>query len=414
MTHKDNKNILLNYMLILVLFGSYLSPEFEILNLSIRISDIIILTVLPLLFLLKPKIPLTCFSILYLTFFISMIFSTLYGYAFLNVPPSVRDLNELLRMFLPFILIITVYISNLERLIELMNRFFLIGSFFIITVAFLQYFSPTGLGYIVASWYGGEHHLQNLLMSSNKRIFVTGSDPNVGAAIISVFLFYNLLSLLIYRRVINFIAFSILGIIILLTASRTTLVGVGLSLILMVFLIKEIKVSTKIIALFTFFLICFFIIPKIEYITLGFIYALEGKNQSLLVRFENFYYSIELFRQSVVFGWGPAKSIHPTIVDGEYFLLLRRYGLFGFMLFIFLLLYILLFTRKYVKKYHIIDKNIFLFGNLTILSVIVFLIIMLTNNFISGYQLFYPFIIMFSTVYFKIIKTRIDNSRGIK
>ena len=81
-----------------------------------------------------------------------------------------------------------------------------------------------------------------------------------------------------------------------------------------------------------------FIFFNTPYLYLGVSSLLNGTNNSVLVRLSNFIESIELFQQSPILGWGPAKIIHKTIADGEYFLILRRYGILGiftFMSFVF-------------------------------------------------------------------------------
>ena len=50
----------------------------------------------------------------------------------------------------------------------------------------------------------------------------------------------------------------------------------------------------------------------------------------MLLRYQQWADAINLFKQSPIIGWGPAKAIHTTIVDSEHLLLLRRYGILGY------------------------------------------------------------------------------------
>ena len=51
-------------------------------------------------------------------------------------------------------------------------------------------------------------------------------------------------------------------------------------------------------------------------------------------RGENWEAHLELWRQSFLFGWGPAKATMGTIVDNEWIYLLRRYGVVGLIAFL--------------------------------------------------------------------------------
>jgi len=43
---------------------------------------------------------------------------------------------------------------------------------------------------------------------------------------------------------------------------------------------------------------------------------------------------VDIWKQSLIFGWGPGKDVMITSIDNEWLLLLRRYGAFGVMVFI--------------------------------------------------------------------------------
>ena len=72
------------------------------------------------------------------------------------------------------------------------------------------------------------------------------------------------------------------------------------------------------------------LIQFFDYLTVGFSTFQSGENTSMLIRYLRWKEAFELFLKSPILGWGPAKSIHTTIVDGEHFMLLRRYGLLGY------------------------------------------------------------------------------------
>ncbi|HZK10764.1 MAG TPA: hypothetical protein VFD10_00165, partial [Atribacterota bacterium] len=51
-------------------------------------------------------------------------------------------------------------------------------------------------------------------------------------------------------------------------------------------------------------------------------------------RIVNWKVNYDLWKLSPLFGWGPGKVTMTTIVDNEWLLLLRRYGLIGVIIFI--------------------------------------------------------------------------------
>jgi len=81
-------------------------------------------------------------------------------------------------------------------------------------------------------------------------------------------------------------------------------------------------------------------------------------------------------------------------VDNEYFLLLRRYGVIGFVLVInFLLSFIFVFLKR-KRQIDLLDTRTKSIAYTTILSLLMVFIIMITNNFFSGYQLMPLFVVM--------------------
>jgi O-antigen ligase len=88
------------------------------------------------------------------------------------------------------------------------------------------------------------------------------------------------------------------------------------------------------------------------------------------------------FLESPYFGWGPAKSIHSTIIDSEFVLILQRYGTIGILVFLLYIATVITFSVKLIKKYgqrHIEPKMLFLFMTTG-------LFVMTTNVIFAGYQ----------------------------
>jgi O-antigen ligase len=57
--------------------------------------------------------------------------------------------------------------------------------------------------------------------------------------------------------------------------------------------------------------------------------VIESEKHGLGARIAIWRSHLRLFQESPVFGWGPGKSRHDTVVDSEYVLYLRRYGVVG-------------------------------------------------------------------------------------
>ena len=385
--------------LFLILAGAIVLPRVPIGGLGLRISDIIALGVVPLLILLRHRFARVPQFGYLISIWLAMLSSTLYGYAVLGVPLSLRDLNELVRMAIPFLVLwasVSLPLTSLRKTIIVLFRF---GTPLLITFGVLQYLFPTLIPTAVLDLYGGRSHVEVLMTRRFPRVFVTGTDPNAGAAILLLFFLYHAGSLIVrksYRSLIPAAAFLFL---IAVTGSRTVFVALLCSILLFLVGSRRVRLSSKF-AVFTLF-VTFVVIVwiRVDYIRLGFQMLLAGENRSWLVRVDNFRESFALFRQSPLFGWGPAKAIHPTVVDGEYFLLLRRFGLLGFVLVIGFMKNASFLAYRSVRptKFAADSRDVVLISTFLFYSVSMF-VIMITNNFLSGYQLAIPYMVLLGFV----------------
>lgn len=247
---------------------------------------------------------------------------------------------------------------------------------------FFQITNAGGLAYFFGSLYATADHTDSMLYGS-KRIVVTGSDPNVGAVIVSFLLFINYFSK--YNILLKVFFCGCLLLILLLTQSRTVLIGVGISFsIIFIFFSKSnMIVKFGLGVLFTSVLVTLFGYLELDYIVVGIETAVSGENASVNTRFENISLAIERWNDSWFFGQGPAKSISSTTVDSEYALILQRYGSSGVILFT---SYLLLNFKYFFKllNYQTIHKiNVPLIsGGYTFVA----LVVMCTNNYFAGYQ----------------------------
>jgi len=389
------------YIIIFTLIGNFLLPPISFFNIGIRLGDFLVIFIIPLAFFSKIRKSLPLF--IYFMFLISVSLSIFWGYTTLNVPFSLRDLNEILRLTLPLVLFLLSYRIKDAIFFDLLYNFIIYGSFFLIIIALLQlFFSQQFIGkllslYISEGQLAKISSLENLVAVFNKRLYLTGGEPNTGAAIAIFFCINNLSMYLSKPKFRYLLFFSTLSIIIGLTGSRTGILALFTGSFAVFFLNKKRKPKLlklnirKILLFFCVFLILVSSSTQSDYIKIGIRTALSGENSSLNARLIKFYDAFELFKTSPFLGWGPAKAIHDTRVDGEYFLLLRRYGIIGFSLsLVFLLSLIGSLLKRATNMIEFYGSTAYSIIIATASYIISMMVIMITNNFISGYQIFLP------------------------
>jgi O-antigen ligase len=151
-------------------------------------------------------------------------------------------------------------------------------------------------------------------------------------------------------------------------------------------ILKYAPVVYKIISFFIGFAVIVYILPYFHYIYVGFQLLMEGQNDSFNRRLEKIEGAYILFQQSKLFGWGIAKSIHITVVDSDYLLILRRFGLTGFLLIFSFIIY-----PFFLKN----NENDPFITALKFLG-IAFAIIMTSNSVFHSYQAITAFIVLVS------------------
>jgi O-antigen ligase len=253
----------------------------------------------------------------------------------------------------------------------------------------LEYFNVLSFRALFYSLYGFEFG------NMGGRSVLTAGNPNIAAALVLYFMIYFLQRMLLTGdKILSVFKILFLLVVLLMTSSRTALVVfVVVLLASMYFHRKHNKILSF--AIITFcILLAFPLLQYFDYLTIGFVTFTDGKNTSMLIRYQQWSDAINLFKQSPIIGWGPAKDLHTSVVDNEYFLLLRRYGVIGFVLVInFLLSFIFVFLKR-KRQIDLLDTRTKSIAYTTILSLLMVFIIMITNNFFSGYQLMPLFVVM--------------------
>lgn len=312
-----------------------------------------------------------------------VLLSTLDSYIRLHVPYDFSDALEVVKylQFIPYILIIQFFdADSFERRA---HKYLILASVIFVLVGLLQIFGPESLVSALGKIYGTV--MQQQVFLSGKRMLITGSDPNTGGAIALMFVAYNFFAFISYRRMIHFLLGILALYLLLMTQSRTVLVGLVFAVVVYGAFLSKTKFVTRLV---TVSLVVILLLLSIRYFDLGYVIAgykqvESGSNMSLNVRLENIRQAYIWFSHSILLGWGPAKAIHPTIIDSEYALILERYGICGALAFAF---YIIHHFRISIKSMRIVAGR-WVFGRLSLFYMLFGIIIMTTNNLFSGYQL---------------------------
>lgn len=379
-------NKVIEKLILIVIISSLFLPSFEVTrSLSLRLDDFIILLLLGPIFLPfkvfeKNVIVVNSYIKLYLLVILAVVFSCLQGYFVLKVPFSFGDLNEVVRLLKPLVLIIIITQLRPVMLYGKLVTAIIWGSVFVITIGVIQYFDIFNLGEKLTRFYAAEHHIY-IGDLARQRVVLTGSGPNDGAVIALVLLILNLFLFIKETKQISlWLAIGLLASI-LFTSSRTVLICaaaiIGIVLFRHAGLIFKIGFGLVGLAIF------FYVLPHFIYIYQGFQLAFEGENNSLLRRYDKWGDAYDLFLKAPVFGWGLAKSIHETVVDGEYFLLLRRFGVVGTILILYFVVFPI-FRRVRPKTF--LDLSVKYIACSA-------LILMTTNNFFNSYQIITSYVI---------------------
>jgi len=375
-------------LIVLIIVSSIFFPRIPI-GLEIRFDDILALLLLPFIILTRPNFKINRLLVFYLLILISFSISTIHGYVFLHVPFSFRDINELFRIFKPFLIIIAIGYCNLQTLSSYLNSIFKIGAVLLIGLGFVEFFDILNFRSLFYTLYGFEHD------NSANRIFLTAGNPNIAAALVLYYMIYLLQKVLLTGdRIVSISKILFLLLVLLMTSSRTAVVVFVVVLLASLYFHRKRNKFLSITIIFLCIVLAFPLLRYFDYLTLGFISFSEGTNNSMLLRYQQWSEAIKLFYQSPILGWGPAKDLHTSIVDNEYFLLLRRYGIIGCALVInFLFSYIFVFM-KHKKEIDNLDIRTKSIAYTSLLSLLMVAIIMITNNFFSGYQLMPLYVVM--------------------
>lgn len=374
------------HLVILGLLSSIVLPSVEFMGLGVRfatcISPILLImvvyrtSVLSKLYMHK--------SILILVLLGLMVFlSSVVSYIALNVPFSISDFLESVKyiQFIPYLLALPLITCG--GVFIKFHYYMSVSIILILIVGFSQIFRINPLVHILGSLYSEKGHLQAML--DGGRIFITGSDPNIGASIAFFFLLYLVIVAFEEKKKLYMFLALPMVFLMMMTQSRTALLGLAVAVVAYALIVKKMNIVLKIVILLITFTAFYYLILSLnlEYLTVGYQSFMSGENESVNVRIENIVLAYDRFRESLLFGWGPAKSIHETVIDSEYALIIQRYGLLGVTLFTSLMIYLFKVSSSSMKG----NSQYRFSGIILFLYIVYSFVLMATNNVFSGYQL---------------------------
>jgi len=365
----------------IILPGIQLTPSFP----EIRPEEFLIYSLFPFIFLHnitsnslnEHSLKFTKYYLLFL--FLAMV-STIYGVQILNVNTGSRDMVEFIKMGKYLLIFLAVASSNpTERDLKILLNTFLVVMIFSATIGILQFYNIFGFSSLTGPIYLGEK-----IFKVNERLTGTFTNPNSYSVVLGFSIIISLVQLLTEkthnRKLFYVFTLGFFSICILITGSRTGLAAILFSLIilLLLFLRFNIKNIKSIIPIIVLLGVSF---------TVGVYYAGQDivsrlssgvnflENESLLMRIYAWYLNIQLIIQSPILGWGPAKEMFTTVVDNEYILIVRRYGIVGGLAFMMIYFYPLWVSFKnFIQSKG--DKYALIFT----VTIVFFLISNLTNS----------------------------------
>jgi len=340
-----------NYVFISLLALSVLTPSIDLPDgfPAVRLEFIFVFGAWALIILKKLRLGLLTrfftfpiykwFWLLSITVFISMA----YGAVVKSQPLVGKDFFELLKILqyvLTFSLIARLRINetSFEHAYVLAIIVLMLSAIF----AFLQYINFVGINEWITPYYVSTQ-LEAVL--NQTRITGTMGNPNEFGALMVLPAALSISGGLLFKksklRLFCWVSFPIFSFALFLTASRSALITLIVTIIaiLLIFIVSRSlrHGNWRIIGFVIYCCVIGIIVLQFGSEKMFFRFVeMERIDQitSLHDRLDNWETHFELWKQSYLLGWGPAKASMGTIVDNEWLLLLRRYGVVGVIVFL--------------------------------------------------------------------------------
>jgi len=280
----------------------------------------------------------------FVLFGLAILLSINYGVIVKGYSISGRDFWEfgkLLEYFLVFALVANLDISpnEMKHYYKIALVVFLCSAFFGIA----QYLNLGSINAIISPYYTLTQ-IGGLLV--HKRIIGTTGNPNAFGALMVLASSLAFSGVLFFKKktmhLFSWICFAVFVLSIVLTLSRSAIIALIIAICFLTLfkypLIFGIKRGIKKLLIgIPITIVIILIVIKIVPEKLFFRISQLGNiwnTTSWQARIVNWKVNYDLWKLSPLFGWGPGKATMTTIVDNEWLLLLRRYGLVGVIIFI--------------------------------------------------------------------------------
>jgi|GEM_PF-1323911 len=405
----NNFEISYLHLTVFLIISSLLLPPISIKSTlpDIRFEEFIFYIFFPFILLKPPehkklKGRAKTFAYVFMAFLVCMFISLIWGVMHFGVPTGSRDFVNFFKIAKYLIIFWVIYRFNYTDDELKTILYVVLGTLFIsVTLGFLQLYGVFGLDHITAPLF-----LQNRAYMATERLVGTFHNPNtygsillVGIIICLVLLFHKSLvknRVLISALLVYFIAALIL------TVSRTDVaIFVFIAILIPVYNTYKHSINPLYVLLFfTGFVLL--LIPLAGFLTYDILVRyISGMNilqdQSFLMRLYSWYINTKIFLQSPIVGWGTSEYLYTTIVDNEYILMLRNFGILGTSVYIwfYFLPLIEAWKSNATKDIHKAWNQIIMF------SIISFLIVNLTNSTFSSIQTM-DFLVVMIGIFFSI------------
>jgi len=380
------------HLLYVYLFVTFFIPLFEISSAmpKVRPEQLIAFTAFPALLLLSKResYPQLAFFIkFFIIFQLLQIISTLYGILELGVTSGFKDIVEIIRVAQYGLLAYTIghFTIDKNRLYEVI---YIIIAFFALCslIGFFQYFGILGLDRITAPLYfeGSIHDVHVRMMGTFVNPNTFGTFMTFGTLIATgMFLYETKTS----RRALLLLTIVLLFTTVVLTLSRTAFVAVAMGMLSLIPLYSYIRGYNffNFLVIFAALLVLIIVILFVMRDSLARYKTLLTfmEDKSWQMRLAAWYINLKVFLHSPYLGWGIGFHQFSSTVDSEYILVLRRYGIIGFLAYLHFYILPFIHAFKSLKGYSL--QSVF---NVIFLScIIAFVISNIANPLFHSMQL---------------------------
>ncbi|WP_208586126.1 O-antigen ligase family protein [Gracilibacillus suaedae] len=367
----DNNNI---NVIKLILFFSILTPSINIGNLpSFRLEQLLIIIIVFYVIIRTFKrkkviLSISPFVKIYIFFAFIIIISSFVG-SIKGYTPTINDYFELYKVFLysSIFLITSTLINSDQDRIQVLKAIVLYSSLSSV-IAITQYFNLFGLNSLYVPAIAPTQYESLMPGYQSPRVVGLSNNPNVYSVIPGIGFLLSLWLLIeknerkyVFTLILTFFAnlmtLSRTGFVFLISTSSimilSTLILQGINLKLL--LTGIIKKRTMIILFLSFITVSSLVFIIINFVPEELLWRLRSTNlqedSSWQARLTNWNEALTFFKDSPLFGIGPAKDYFSIHVDNEWLFLLARYGTFGLTVLVLAFLAPVFTNRGVYRKY---------------------------------------------------------------